>query len=154
MTTTGVLRTIDDVVNDVYGRLAGIQNVLYHKSASQEELHRVWADVQLMAAALKDGDQLLALSIMASIDMELQRDSAINAVAAQRAGWIAFAEKQERRVLAASLSMDKDGIDEDAIRRALDYLAGEIGGDVSEGAHMDAARALQRLGEELNQKGV
>jgi hypothetical protein len=147
-------RTMAQVVEDILNHLAGIQNVLYAKSASQRELSAVWADVQILLRALEDGDEMLAAALSMNADITAQRDAAIKMVVEKRREWITFAEKQGRRVVAAGATLDKEGIDGEAVQAALDFLAGEIRGDVSERAGWDVARALERLGQELKQKGV
>lgn len=147
-------RTMAQVVDDILNHLAGIQNVLYAKSASQRELNAVWTDVQILLRALEDGDEMLAAALSMNADITAQRDAAIKMVVEKRREWIEFAERQGRRVVAAGVTLDKDGIDGEAVQDALDFLAGEIRGDVSERAGWDVARALERLGHELKQKGV
>lgn len=147
-------RTMAQVVNDVLNNLGALQNVLYAKSASQRELSAVWADVQILLRALEDGDEMLAAALSMNADITAQRDAAIKMVVEKRREWIAFAERQGRRVVAAGATLDKEGIDEQAVIAALDFLAGAARGDVSERAQWDVARALETLGKELNQKGV
>jgi hypothetical protein len=147
-------RSQEELLTDVFNRLAGIQNVLYAKSAPQTELHKVWKDVQTLAAALKDANVMLAGALSMSATMQQQRDEAIKAVQKNRAEWISFAEKQGRRVLAAGITLDRDGIDEAAVISALDFIAGAMRGDASEGAMQDVAAALEKLGKELNGKGM
>lgn len=147
-------RSMDAVVNDIYNRLAGIQNVLYRHSASQAELHRAWEDIKLLALALKEGDELLARAVLTNVEFQKQRDEAIRMVEKKRSEWIQFAEKQGRRALAAGVTLDKEEIDAEAVEAALDYIAGAIRGDASERALWDVARALEKLGQELNGKGV
>ena len=147
-------RTMAQVVEDILNHLAGIQNVLYAKSASQRELSAVWGDVQILLRALEDGDEMLAVAASKNAEITAQRDAAIKMGVEKRREWITFAEKQGRRVVAAGATLDKEGIDGEAVQAALDFLAGEIRGDVSERAGWDVARALERLGQELKQKGV
>lgn len=147
-------RTMAQVVDDILSHLAGIQNVLYAKSASQRELSAVWADVQILLRALEDGDEMLAAALSMNADITAQRDAAIKMVVEKRREWITFAEKQGRRVVAAGVTLDKEEIDGEAVQAALDFLAGAIRGDASERAQWDVARALETLGKELNQKGV
>ncbi len=154
MTTIQQPRTMEQVVTDIMHRLGALQNVLYSKSARQADVAEIERDVKLLAMAVKSGEELLAASLMQNIEMEKQRDAAINAVANQRAQWIQFAAKHQHLVLAAGVSLDKDGIDAETVAAALDFIAGALKGDVSEGAMWDVARALQRMGEELNQRGV
>lgn len=154
MTTIQQSRTIEQVVTDIMHRLGALQNVLYSKSARQADVAEIERDVKLLAMAVKSGEELLAASLMQNIEMEKQRDAAINAVANQRAQWIQFAAKHQHLVLASGVALDKEGIDAETVAAALDFIAGALKGDVSEGAMWDVARALQRMGEELNQRGV
>jgi len=154
MTTIQQPRTMEQVVTDIMHRLGALQNVLYSKSARQADVAEIERDVKILLMALKSGEELLAASLMQNIETEKQRDAAINAVTQQRAQWIQFAAKHQHLVLAAGVALDKDGIDADTVAQALDFIAGALRGDVSEGAMWDVARALQRMGEELNQRGV
>jgi len=147
-------RTMEQLIQDIFGGLASLQNVLYRKSASQKELQRVWDDTLLLAKAWHDGQGMLGASLSMNADITQQRDAAIKAVTEKRREWIDFAERQGRRVVAAGVTLDKEGIDEAAVLAALDFLAGAMRGDASEGAQWDVARALEKLGKELNQKGV
>lgn len=148
------VRTMQDVFTEIMERLGSLQNVLYHHSARQTDIAAIERDVKILTAAQQNGDEMLAAAMMLNITLEEQRDAALNAVQQQRASWIQFAAKHERLVLAAGIALDKDEIDEAMVAAALDYLVGAIKGDASEGAQWDVARALQRLGEELSQKGV
>jgi len=147
-------RTMEQLIQDIFGGLASLQNVLYRKSASQKELQRVWDDTLLLAKAWHDGQGMLGASLSMNADITQQRDAAIKAVTEKRREWIDFAERQGRRVVAAGVTLDKEGIDEAAVLAALDFLAGALRGDVSERAQWDVARALETLGKELKQKGV
>lgn len=147
-------RTMEEVVKDIFDGLAGLQNVLYRKSASQRELQAVWDDVLRLTRAWHEGQQMLSASISMSVETTKQRDEAIKALDSKRREWIDFAERQGRRVLATGVTLDKEEIDVEAVTAALDFLAGELRGDASESAQWDVARALEKLGKELKQKGV
>ena len=123
-------RTMEQLIQDIFGGLASLQNVLYRKSASQKELQRVWDDTLLLAKAWHDGQGMLGASLSMNADITQQRDAAIKAVTEKRREWIDFAERQGRRVVAAGVTLDKEGIDEAAVRaehgdneHAQEYLA-------------------------------